>query len=147
MQSLVSIGVPDTSTTVPAACLFSAASAYLSISTGKERDTESGLDDFGARYYASTMGRFMSPDWSASPTAVPYANLEYPQTLNLYSYAGNNPLSRKDADGHLWEELGNWFKYGHYVNNGGLEGALQHDADAARSQIAGMKNFTGNRGT
>ena len=30
--------------------------------TGKERDTESGLDYFGARYYTSSMGRFMSPD-------------------------------------------------------------------------------------
>jgi len=29
--------------------------------TGKERDTESGLDHFGARYYGSSMGRFMSP--------------------------------------------------------------------------------------
>jgi hypothetical protein len=31
--------------------------------TGKVRDQESQLDDFGARYYASSMGRFMSPDW------------------------------------------------------------------------------------
>ena len=30
-------------------------------STGKERDTESGLDYFGARYYGLSMGRFMSP--------------------------------------------------------------------------------------
>jgi RHS repeat-associated protein len=30
--------------------------------TGKERDTESGLDYFGARYNSSNMGRFMSPD-------------------------------------------------------------------------------------
>jgi len=30
--------------------------------TGKERDTESGLDYFGARYYGSNMGRWMSPD-------------------------------------------------------------------------------------
>jgi RHS repeat-associated protein len=30
--------------------------------TGKERDTESGNDYFGARYYASSMGRFLSPD-------------------------------------------------------------------------------------
>jgi RHS repeat-associated protein len=35
----------------------------LSRSTGKERDTESGNDYFGARYYNSSMGRFMSPDW------------------------------------------------------------------------------------
>jgi hypothetical protein len=44
----------------------------------------------------------------------------------------------------LWEELGNLFKWGHYVNNAGLEGALQKDADQARSSIAGMKNFTVN---
>jgi RHS repeat-associated protein len=30
--------------------------------TGKERDSESGLDNFGARYNSSAMGRFMSPD-------------------------------------------------------------------------------------
>ena len=30
--------------------------------TGKERDSESGLDNFGARYNASSMGRFMTPD-------------------------------------------------------------------------------------
>ncbi len=30
--------------------------------TGKERDTESGLDNFGKRYNASSLGRFMTPD-------------------------------------------------------------------------------------
>lgn len=69
-------------------------------STGKERDTESGLDYFGARYYASNMGRFMSPDWSANAQAVPYAKLDDPQSLNLYGYVRNNPLSRTDPDGH-----------------------------------------------
>ena len=68
--------------------------------TGKERDTESGLDYFGARYYASSMGRFMSPDWSAAAVGVPYADLGDPQSLNLYSYVRNNPLSQVDADGH-----------------------------------------------
>ena len=75
--------------------------------TGKERDTESGLDYFGARYYASSMGRWMSPDWSASPTAIPYASLQNPQSLNLYGYVNNNPLSRADVDGHFWRELWN----------------------------------------
>ena len=81
--------------------------------TGKERDQESGLDYFGARYYASVIGRFSSPDWSKSPEAVPYAKLDNPQTLNLYSYAGNNPLSALDEDGHIWEwlqKLGNLFE-------------------------------------
>jgi RHS repeat-associated protein len=68
--------------------------------TGKERDAESGNDYFGARYYASSMGRFMSPDWSAKISPVPYAKLGDPQSLNLYAYVGNNPLSRADADGH-----------------------------------------------
>lgn len=68
--------------------------------TGKERDAESGNDYFGARYYASTMGRFLSPDWSAKEEPVPYAKLDDPQSLNLYAYVGNNPLSRVDKDGH-----------------------------------------------
>jgi RHS repeat-associated protein len=68
--------------------------------TGKERDTESGNDYFGARYYASSMGRFMSPDWSAKEDPVPYAKMDDPQTLNLYAYVRNNPLGGVDADGH-----------------------------------------------
>jgi RHS repeat-associated protein len=68
--------------------------------TGKERDQESGLDYFGARYYGSTMGRFLSPDWAAKAMPVPYAKLDNPQTLNLYAYVGNNPLSRTDPTGH-----------------------------------------------
>ena len=69
-------------------------------STGKERDTESGNDYFMARYYSSAMGRFMSPDWSAKAEPVPYAKLDDPQSLNLYVYLENNPLTRVDADGH-----------------------------------------------
>jgi len=68
--------------------------------TGKERDSESGNDYFGARYYSSTMGRFLSPDWSARVAPVPYAKLDNPQSLNLYSYMLNNPLSGVDPDGH-----------------------------------------------
>ena len=30
--------------------------------TGKERDSESGLDNFGAGYNSSSLGRFMSPE-------------------------------------------------------------------------------------
>lgn len=71
--------------------------------TAKERDSESGLDYFGARYYGSALGRFTSPDWSAVPVGVPYASLSNPQTLNLYSYVSNNPLRRRDADGHHQE--------------------------------------------
>jgi len=68
--------------------------------TGKERDTESGNDYMFARYYNSATGRFLSPDWSVKVAPVPYAKLDNPQSLNLYSYVWNNPLSRNDPDGH-----------------------------------------------
>jgi RHS repeat-associated protein len=72
--------------------------------TGKERDNESGLDYFGARYYASSMGRWMSPDWSAKAEPVPYAKLDDPQSLNLYAYVHNNPVVKSDPDGHFeWQ--------------------------------------------
>ncbi|HWA93833.1 MAG TPA: RHS repeat-associated core domain-containing protein [Terracidiphilus sp.] len=74
--------------------------------TGKERDAESGNDYFGARYYASSMGRFLSPDWSESPVPIPSASLSDPQSLNLYSYTRNNPLTRKDDDGHCDDDGG-----------------------------------------
>jgi len=68
--------------------------------TGKIRDAESGNDYFGARYFASDMGRWLSPDWSAKAEPVPYAKLYNPQSLNLYAYVNNNPLSAADPDGH-----------------------------------------------
>jgi len=63
--------------------------------TGKERDAESGLDNFGARYYSSTMGRWMSPD----PSGLAYADITNPQSFNLYSYVLNNPLTNIDPRG------------------------------------------------
>jgi RHS repeat-associated protein len=62
--------------------------------TGKERDSESGNDYFGARYYASSMGRFLSPDPLLSS-----ARPGNPQTWNRYAYVRNNPLGRIDPSG------------------------------------------------
>jgi len=45
---------------------------------GKERDAETGNDDFGARYYSNRFGRWLSADCSA-PAPVPYANLADPR--------------------------------------------------------------------
>src|SRR5205807_10009942 len=63
-------------------------------STQKERDNETGLDYFGARYYASTQGRFTGSDPLLSSGSV-YA----PQTWNRYSYTINNPLKYTDPLG------------------------------------------------
>lgn len=43
----------------------------------------------------------MTPDWSAKAEPVPYVKLDDPQSLNLYAYVGNNPLTRHDPDGHV----------------------------------------------
>ena len=56
-------------------CSFSEASRNGHKFTGKERDAESGNDYFGARYYASTMGRFLTPD------SARYSGLSDPQWL------------------------------------------------------------------
>ena len=63
--------------------------------TGKERDGETGLDYFGARYYENATARFMTPD---SPFADQHAS--DPQSWNLYSYTRNNPLAFIDDTGH-----------------------------------------------
>jgi RHS repeat-associated protein len=65
-------------------------------STGKERDAETGLDYFLARYYSGPQGRFTSPD----PTMLSVNTLN-PQTWNRYSYVLNNPLRYVDPLG-LW---------------------------------------------
>ncbi|MFN2533337.1 MAG: RHS repeat-associated core domain-containing protein [Pyrinomonadaceae bacterium] len=62
--------------------------------TSKERDNETGLDYFGARYYASTQGRFTSADPLLSSGSV-YS----PQSWNRYSYTGNDPLRYTDPFG------------------------------------------------
>jgi RHS repeat-associated protein len=70
---------------------------------GKERDAETGLDYFGARYFSAAMGRFTTPDPDGAGT---YPHL--PQTWNAYAYTGNNPLNRIDPDGRDWV---GWFFY------------------------------------
>jgi RHS repeat-associated protein len=82
--------------------------------TSKERDDETGLDYFGARYYALAQGRFTSPDeFQGGPQelfvlgsghqlkqAIPYGDIFSPQSLNKYQYCLNNPLRYTDPDGH-----------------------------------------------
>jgi RHS repeat-associated protein len=62
--------------------------------TGKQRDGETGLDYFGARFNASTIGRFMTPD-----PLLNSGRPGNPQTWNRYAYVGNNPLRNIDPTG------------------------------------------------
>jgi len=60
--------------------------------TGKERDSESGLDNFGARYDSSNIGRFMTPDPFNMFALKPKQFLSWisnPQRWNKYAYRGD----------------------------------------------------------
>ena len=83
--------------------------------TGKERDSESNLDYFGARYLDYNNGRWMKPDLIAG-------NLGNPQSLNKYVYCNNNPVKYIDPTGRKpespydsWEWLYNNIPFLHYV--------------------------------
>jgi len=64
--------------------------------TSQERDSETGLHYFGARYYSGTQGRFTSTD----PLIVS-AKLNKPQSWNRYAYVLNNPLRLVDPTGMI----------------------------------------------
>jgi len=62
--------------------------------TGKERDAETALDYFGARYYRNLTGRFTTAD---DPSFMdPFS----PRSMNRYSYVTNNPARWVDPSGH-----------------------------------------------
>lgn len=63
--------------------------------TGKERDAETGYDYFGARYYWSALGHFISPDPLSGKTP----------DISSYAYCGWNPVNRIDPDGRVWESI------------------------------------------
>ena len=98
--------------------------------TGKERDSESGLDNSQARYYTSALGRFMSPD---EPLVDQQS--ENPQSWNLYGYVRNNPLSNTDPSGNACVSDGNG---GWNDNNSGGESCADANAE---NQNGGQKVY------
>jgi RHS repeat-associated protein len=102
--------------------------------TGKERDSETGLDYFGARYFSSAQGRFTSPD-------KPFADqhIANPQSWNLYSYTLNNPLRWVDSDGEAVIEA---VKKVTYDVKGGTAGEAWANAKAASGIPGGYRGNT-----
>jgi RHS repeat-associated protein len=82
--------------------------------TSKERDNETGLDYFAARYYSSGQGRFLSKD-PLNPLTSRRNDQESEQSFlryiaepgnwNGYSYVRNNPLRHIDPDGRSPQDL------------------------------------------
>lgn len=89
--------------------------------TGKERDDETRLDYFLARYHSASQGRFISPDPLLSSGTI-----NDPQTWNRYSYTVNNPLKYTDP-------------LGLYICNG--------NRDQCRDVATGLRNLERARDT
>jgi RHS repeat-associated protein len=88
----------------PGVITYSQDPAFRQRFAGKERDSETGLDYFGARYYSGAQGRFTSPD---EPLIDQHPS--DPQSWNLYAYARNNPLANTDPNGRwcIFGKIGN----------------------------------------
>ncbi len=56
------------------------------------------------RFYSAAQGRFTQVD----PIGMSAASLEDPQSLNLYSYCGNDPINYVDPDGLFFKKLFGW---------------------------------------
>jgi len=69
--------------------------------TSYDRSATTGLDYAVNRHYDSQQGRFTQVD----PIGIKAASLADPQSLNMYSYVGNDPVNRTDADGLFWGKL------------------------------------------
>jgi len=99
---------PNNPTAMPAHAL-----AGSHLYTGQERDADTGLDNFHFRSYASTMGRFLSPD------NIPGTPLN-PQSFNLYAYVHGNPVNYNDPTGHWMAGLPPGQRYDNGDPFGGL---------------------------
>ena len=69
--------------------------------SGKERESKSEMDYFGARYYDHLRYRFISVD----PIINKDEALTNPQLWNLYAYCRNNPITYLDPDGSWSKEV------------------------------------------
>ena len=95
--------------------------------TQKERDSESGLDYFLARYYSSAQGRFTSAD-------VLFADQKEhtPQSWNLYVYTRNNPTNYVDPNGNST-----------HTNKDGVVVAVYDDDDVGVYRHDNLKKWNG----
>jgi RHS repeat-associated protein len=99
--------------------------------TAKERDSETGMDYFGARYYGYTIGRFTTTD----PVYDWKDNLVDPERWNRYAYSRNNPMRFVDPDGRETVVL-----YGHNTN----DNPFGHISIAINGQVFSYgTNYTG----
>ncbi|MFH0837790.1 MAG: RHS repeat-associated core domain-containing protein, partial [Patescibacteria group bacterium] len=96
--------------------------------TGKELDSETGLNYYGARYYDPITGRFITMDplllnLDKMSQAQRNAFLSNPRNLNMYSYVQNNPVNYVDPTGEWGVAAGLGGKSHQYITSNAIENA------------------------
>jgi RHS repeat-associated protein len=110
------------------------------------RDSDSGLDYATHRYYASAVGRFLSPDPTAS------ASTKLPQSWNQYAYAGGDPVNNYDPSGTCYsyvDETGNevWVCDSDFTNNSNVPTFDAYFEIEFGNALAGIAAALGNIGS
>ena len=107
--------------------------------TGQRALSGTGLMDFRARIDDPYLNRFLQPD-----SIIP--NLYNPQSLNRFSYVGNNPINRIDPSGHKWTCMGanddHCYDDGNFNysgGDGGLSGMALNKKDRKKDQYSWQK--------
>jgi RHS repeat-associated protein len=72
--------------------------------TSYDRSLVTKLDYAVNRFYNAGQGRFTQVD----PIGMEAVELEDPQSLNLYTYCGNDPINHIDPDGLFFKKLFKW---------------------------------------
>jgi RHS repeat-associated protein len=107
--------------------------------TGKERDHETGLDYFGARYYRANLGRFSTVD----PELNVKDALVDPHRWNRYAYARDNPLRWVDHDGRdIWLADGVSKRDARFIRKALVEYVRRPDGRAKFDKLAGDNAHT-----
>jgi RHS repeat-associated protein len=109
-------------------------------STGKERDAETGLDFFEARYFSGAQGRFTSPDPFNIITRAENQDqfetyLSQPQNWNAYVYTWNNPLRYTDPTGE------SVYVIAYTVGNESGDEEFKRVAETRANEIRNAKGF------
>ncbi|MGQ3236446.1 RHS repeat-associated core domain-containing protein [Shinella sp.] len=110
---------------------------------GERLDVETGLLYLNARYMDPILGRFISPDdWDPTIEGV---------GTNRYAYADNDPINKSDPNGHIFENLADFFssQEDRDARNEAAakdaQDALDHNAESYRDGKIGAAQFEVNK--
>jgi RHS repeat-associated protein len=100
-DTTLSAGLPDSRTYDPFGNSTSATGLKYRVGyQGDWTDPRSGDINQGARWYNPGTGTFNSQDTVSAAAGAASS------VLNLYAYAGGNPLTYNDPDGHMYRDPG-----------------------------------------